>query len=252
MRRHRVREDACQGMSVGWIEAYVYNADLYCEDCGEAIKRELRAEGHRKSDDSEEWPQGPYEDGGGEADSPWHCGSNETCVNAMEFDGTKVGVWLGNPLTSDGVEGLTEMLSETNSEYQRQLHEFWMCVYSDYLEGWEPPPGRYGPGYVPPEQMPLPGVRARRHVARQPESVDDPFYIIQGLYNGPEAYSAFAEFGFDDEETAIREAEKLLRLPYFEGDYVRVITRDGELVWDSRSGAQERRRTSRRHSTARR
>jgi hypothetical protein len=73
-------------------------------------------------------------------------------------------------------------------------------------------------------------------VTREAESVTDPFYIIQGLYNGPEAYGAGASFGFDDEETALKEAKKLLREPWFEGDYVRIITRDGELVWDSRGG----------------
>jgi hypothetical protein len=73
-------------------------------------------------------------------------------------------------------------------------------------------------------------------VTREAEPVDDPFYIIQGLYNGPEAYGTSDDFGFDDEETALKEAKKLLRKPWFEGDYVRIITRDGELVWDSRGG----------------
>jgi hypothetical protein len=80
------------------------------------------------------------------------------------------------------------------------------------------------------------GVRAKKLVRSGPEPVDDPFYIIQGLYNGTEGYGAGSSFGFDDEETALREAEKLLREPWFEGDYVRVITRDGQLVWDSRGG----------------
>jgi hypothetical protein len=80
-------------------------------------------------------------------------------------------------------------------------------------------------------------VESRRRRAREaPEPVDDPFYIIQGLYSGPEAYLAGREFGFDDEQTALDEAKKLSRSPHFEGDYVRVLTRDGELVWDSRGG----------------
>jgi hypothetical protein len=76
----------------------------------------------------------------------------------------------------------------------------------------------------------------RRRAREAPEPVDDPFYIIQGLYNGPEAYLAGREFGFDDEQTALDEAKKLLKSSHFEGDYVRVLTRDGELVWDSRGG----------------
>lgn len=66
-----------------------------------------------------------------------------------------------------------------------------------------------------------------------PQPVDDPFYVIQGLYRDGHVS---IEFGFDDEEIAIDEAKKLSRAPHFEGDYVRIITRDGELVWDSRGG----------------
>jgi hypothetical protein len=71
-----------------------------------------------------------------------------------------------------------------------------------------------------------------------PVEAPDPDYVIQGLYTN--GYSAYGDFGFDDEATAIAEAKKLAGsrgAPYFfEGDYVRVITRDGELVWDSRGG----------------
>jgi hypothetical protein len=83
-----------------------------------------------------------------------------------------------------------------------------------------------------------PPVRSRSGDVRRghgsPQPVDDPFYVIQGLYKGPEAYLAGGSFGYDDEGTAIREAEKLAGSPFFEGDYVRIITRDGEPVWDSR------------------
>ena len=71
-------------------------------------------------------------------------------------------------------------------------------------------------------------------MVRAPEPVDDPFYIIQGLYSGSGGYLAGSSFGFDEEDVALDEAKKLLRSSHFEGDYVRVITRDGELVWDSR------------------
>jgi len=74
------------------------------------------------------------------------------------------------------------------------------------------------------------------------EPVSDPFYIIQGLYN--DSYGAGSSFGYDDEETAINEAKKLSRSPYFEGDYVRIITRDGDLVWDSRNVKRTRYATS--------
>ena len=65
------------------MKAYVYQAALYCEDCGQRI-----AEGLPYDEDSNNFPSGPWPEGGGEADCPQHCG---TC-----------GVFLDNPLTPDG------------------------------------------------------------------------------------------------------------------------------------------------------
>src|ERR1700677_2265760 len=86
--------------------------------------------------------------------------------------------------------------------------------------------------------------RRRHSMVRAPEPVDDPFYVIQGVYNGPGAHLSHS-FGLDDEGVALAEAKKLLRSSHFEGDYVRVITRDGDLVWDSRRGVQEMREATR-------
>ena len=59
---------------------------------------------------------------------------------------------------------------------------------------------------------------------------DDPFYIVQGMYE--DSRLAHGEFGSDDEGEAIEAAKRLLRDDLlFQGDVVRVITRDGELVW---------------------
>jgi hypothetical protein len=122
------------GMHVGWMDAYVYAADLYCEDCGRAIQDELKDDGHEDTGDSEEYPQGPYPDGGGESDGPAHCGADAKCINAMTLAGVTIGAWLGNPLTEEGVRYLQEMLDAPNpSPYQRALHDFWRRVYADYL-----------------------------------------------------------------------------------------------------------------------
>ena len=44
------------------------------------------------------------------------------------------------------------------------------------------------------------------------------------------------EWNSDKEyERAIQEARDHLQDPTFEGDYMRIITSDGELVWDSRN-----------------
>lgn len=61
--------------------------------------------------------------------------------------------------------------------------------------------------------------------------VEDGDYFISGAYSDGKICESF---GFDGtEEAAIREARKMLRSPTFEGDSVRVITRDGELVFQS-------------------
>jgi hypothetical protein len=69
------------------MNAYIYQAALYCENCASYIMdRDKDKPGPRE--DSNDWPQGPYPDGGGEADSPQHC------------DGC--GIFLENPLTKEG------------------------------------------------------------------------------------------------------------------------------------------------------
>jgi len=69
------------------MNVYVYQASLLCEGCGDKIKA-MASPASAESGSSDHFPQGPYPDGGGEADCPWHC---DAC-----------GVFLENPLTSDG------------------------------------------------------------------------------------------------------------------------------------------------------
>lgn len=66
--------------------AFMYKAALHCQDCGEALRNRL--DPTQDNGDSDAYPQGPYDNGGGEADSPQHC---DTC-----------GVHLESPLTPDG------------------------------------------------------------------------------------------------------------------------------------------------------
>lgn len=68
------------------MDAHIYKAALYCNDCIEAVKDRLN--GHDLRGDSDQWPQGPYNNGGGEADCPQHCAD--------------CGVHLENDLTDDG------------------------------------------------------------------------------------------------------------------------------------------------------
>lgn len=121
------------------MDAYIYAADIYCEDCGRAIRKDIRRAGNapahpsdESSYDSDEYPKGPYSDGGGEADSPQHCGSGAECINALELeDGTKVGCFLENPLTSDGYEYVREQHRESPSE----VTELWVDHYDIDVEG---------------------------------------------------------------------------------------------------------------------
>lgn len=87
--------------------------------------------------------------------------------------------------------------------------------------------------------------------------VDDGDYIVQGAYADGTIVGGLGggggeTFGLNDEQAAIRAAKALLRDPTFEGDYVTVITRDGELVWSSRpeDGMEEAPRRARESSGA--
>lgn len=71
------------------MDVYIYQADIYCDDCGVAYQKDLEnTVPTLDRDDSDNWPRGPYGDGGGEADSPQHCGDCH--------------IHLENPLTPDG------------------------------------------------------------------------------------------------------------------------------------------------------
>ena len=72
------------------MRVYIFQADLLCEDCAQAVMNDLRAQGKEppELDDSDTWPVGPFPNGGGEADCPQHCGACR--------------VFLENPLTHDG------------------------------------------------------------------------------------------------------------------------------------------------------
>lgn len=63
-------------------------------------------------------------------------------------------------------------------------------------------------------------------------SVTDPNFVVQGMW----ADSRISEeTGSDDRDEAIHLAIKMRNSPFFEGDFVRVISRDGELEWSSDS-----------------
>jgi hypothetical protein len=117
------------------MNVFIYDCDLYCEQCGEAIRNVLDNEGSdidpddEHSYDSGEYPKGPIPDGGGIADYPQHCASGGGCENAIHLsDGASAGAWLGNGLTPLGVEYVREAMRGGG-----EVAELWEHCYSDLL-----------------------------------------------------------------------------------------------------------------------
>ena len=125
------------------MDVYIYQADRHCKDCGEIKRAELTAQGKAPADiesestyDSDDFPKGPFADGGGEGDTPQHCG---TC-----------GVFLENPLTQagyayvreavdgaadiepgDGGADLARRLSAKLREMDRHVLALWVEEYPE-------------------------------------------------------------------------------------------------------------------------
>ena len=137
-------------------DVYMFQGALLCEDCGRDVQDNLRKkgkapedEGDEESFDSDDFPKGPFGDGGGEADSIHHCDSNESCLNAIKLPcGSKIGAWLGNDLTSEGDKWLAESIRESifkDDAHGRQVNRLWRLKYSDplsSLNGVKPVTGR--------------------------------------------------------------------------------------------------------------
>ena len=108
------------------MDAYIYKADLYCEDCAEKIWEDLEVGklddlNPKFNGDNAIYPSGPYPNGGGEADTPQHCGS--------------CGLFLENPLTEEGKLYVNEAVdSYLNSKSgDAEIINQWVSFY-DYLD----------------------------------------------------------------------------------------------------------------------
>src|ERR1043166_2255031 len=106
------------------MQAYIYRAALYCENCAARIKGDLRRAGvtapntsDESSYDSDDYPKGPYADGGGEADAPQHC---DSCDEFLE-----------NPLTSDGARYVAECVREAklDGRDEESTAKCWEAFY---------------------------------------------------------------------------------------------------------------------------
>ena len=88
------------------MEVYLFQAALCCGSCAGAVKDSLRSTPIDGDPilmaDSGYYPQGPYWDGGGEADAPQCCDSCRT--------------FLENPLTPEGYEYVREKIADATGD----------------------------------------------------------------------------------------------------------------------------------------
>ncbi len=112
--------------------AAIYQADIFCDSCGADIRARLAptlvgSEIDETTYDSDDYPKFAADDE--ESDSPQHCGSGETCLEAEELsDGSKVGCLIGTNLTDDGVEYVREAIKGGGV-----VAEFWAEQFGDYF-----------------------------------------------------------------------------------------------------------------------
>ena len=107
---------------------FIYQADCWCDSCGEAIKERLLATAtdeekqnweDERNYDSGEFPKSMGDDE--ESDSPQHCASLDECLEAEELlSGQKIGCLLSTNLTNDGVTYVKEAVAEGG-----EVAEFW-------------------------------------------------------------------------------------------------------------------------------
>ena len=123
---------------------YIYDADLLCEECGEAIRADLTAKGKAPGGpldpggdpddettyDSDDFPKGPTEEG--ESDYPSHCGA---CGCFLESTLTDEGrAYVIATVKRDRAKGATSFpvsqLYGGPGQYSRPSEE-WAVYYDD-------------------------------------------------------------------------------------------------------------------------
>lgn len=117
--------------------SYIYQADVWCDDCGRAICKRLKREGLAPENPGDEWTFDSDEypkraDDDDEADTPQHCAAGEQCINAIDLpSGDKVGLLFGE-LTRDGVEYVKEAIAETEEGLgSKEVTDLWQQHYRD-------------------------------------------------------------------------------------------------------------------------
>jgi len=132
---------------------YIYQASLYCNSCGEAIREQLQKEGKSPADpddensyDSDNYPKYVGEES--ESDSIDHCESRGNCLEAIDLqeyglkaddplygiEAHEIGALLTTSLTTEGWNWLNDVLHEANcpncgqnkTPFQKALYKLWI------------------------------------------------------------------------------------------------------------------------------
>jgi hypothetical protein len=101
--------------------SYIYQADVWCDDCGRALCESLpRPTSEHFDSDEYPKPAGNHE----ESDSPQHCAAGEDCINAITLpSGARVGCLFGE-LTMDGIDYVLEA-----AEDPTEVTDLWLDYY---------------------------------------------------------------------------------------------------------------------------
>jgi hypothetical protein len=124
---------------------YIYQADVWCDECGQAIIADLTAQGQAPEDpedessfDSGEFPK-HYDAESEESDGPENC-ADGNCAGGH-------GTFLRNGLTSEGYARVKDMLDkhgEVLPDYAQEWAEFYGFTYwkqpyehaQEWLQDW--------------------------------------------------------------------------------------------------------------------
>ena len=106
------------------MNVYMHCAALYCEDCavngGDDVPVLDQLEADDRGLDSDSAMIGPYDDSGGEADSPQHC---DSCGTFLENELTAVGIaYVADALHAR--DGDTKTLQAWFDHYEDQILEY--------------------------------------------------------------------------------------------------------------------------------
>lgn len=121
--------------------AFIYCADVYCDDCGEAIRKRLTKEGKAPADPTDEWSYDSDDfpkcaDDDEEHDTPQHCAVCEGCINSIRIGPAAddiVGLLFGE-LTTDGITYVEEAIGSANHDertWSRAIVQLWYQHYTD-------------------------------------------------------------------------------------------------------------------------